>query len=225
MPCTQGIKLAWAPKAERPRAVVRGPGTSEGRVEPRGGPESGRKVGRGRRPPGDEDAESPGTHRGGGDPVARGRAQTHHGLGALVPTHAPRAMLRPARRSPRAQGPLSRDLCPSLVQRTVTEHLPRARRRAGATGATKTRRPQSPFFHAGPRPTTILNVTGKPRCSHIDGACPRPSPEAIQTPRTPRRPRAAAAGLTAGADHARRSSSRGHFVRVTSRDGRGKPCL
>lgn len=91
MPCTQGIKLAWALKAERPRAVVRGPGTSDGRVEPRGGPESGRKVGRGRRPPGDEVAESPGARMGGGDPVARGRAQTHHGLGAAVPTHAPRA--------------------------------------------------------------------------------------------------------------------------------------
>lgn len=104
MPCTQGIKLAWALKAERTRAVVRGPGTSEGRVEPRGGPESGRKVGCGRRPPGDEDAESPGTRTGGGDPVARGRAQTHHGLGAAVPTHAPRAMLRPARRSPPRAG-------------------------------------------------------------------------------------------------------------------------
>lgn len=196
--------------------MVRGPGTSEGRVEPRGGPESGRKVGCGRRPPGDEDAESPGTRTGGGDPVARGRAQTHHGLGALVPTHAPRAMLRPARRSPRAQGPLSRDLCPSLVQRTVAEHLPRARRRAGATGATKARRPQSPFFHAGPRPTTILNVTGKPRCSHIDGACPRPSPEAIQTPRTPRRPRAPAAGLAVRASPRARATRGAHLHEATS---------
>lgn len=45
-------------------------------------------------------------------------------------------------------------------------------------------------------------------------------PPASCTRRGPR-----CAGLTAGAGHARRSSSRGHFVRVTSRDGRGKPCL